>query len=544
MILSDLEGLGKWSKSLIKVKCDDCSIEKELKYKLYTSYGYSSGDWLCRKCKTKKNNLEKWGVENPFQLEEVKEKIKRTNLEKWGVENPSQNREINKKIKESISKLDKEEINNKRSKTVSIKYGVDNVSKLKEVKSKKIENSYKNWGVDLPIKNDDIKERIKKTNLEKWGKEYTFSSDLIKEKIKKTNLEKWNVENPSCNKEVIDKIKKSLLNTLHNKMKNDNNFLRIDNVNNILEKNCEHCKSDYKISYSLFYKRRETNTEICTVCNLIDKHQSGKEIKLYNLIKSLYDGEIIQNFKIGKQEIDIYLPGLSLGFELNGIYWHSDKFKSKNFHKEKSEFFLERGIRIIHIWEDDFDSKFNIIKSQIINLLGLSNKIWARKCIVKEVTDTNSIRVFLDNNHIQGYVNSNLKLGLYYNDELVSLMTFDHFEGRKKMNVNEWNLNRFCNKLEYSVVGGASKLLKYFIKNYDVKRIISYADRDWSKGDLYENLGFIKIGESKPDYKYLVNDKRVHKSNFKKSVTGISESKLDLNKVWDCGKIKFELFKK
>jgi hypothetical protein len=450
MILSNVEGLGKWSKSLIRVKCDECSIEKELKYKLYTSYGYSSGDWSCRKCKTKKNNLEKWGVENPFQLEEVKEKIKITNLEKWGVENPSQNREINKKIKESISKLDKEEINNKRSKTVSIKYGVDNVAKLKEVKNKKTENSYKNWGVDLPIKNVDIKERIKKTNLEKWGK------------------------------------------------------------------------------------------EICTKCNPIDKHQSGKEIKLYNLIKSLYNGKIIQNFKINKQEIDIYLPDLSLGFELNGIYWHSDKFKSKNFHKEKSEFFLEKGIRIIHIWEDDFDSKFNIIKSKIINLIGKSNKIWARKCHVRKVTDINLIREFLDNNHIQGRVNSNLKLGLYLGDELVSLMTFDHFEGRKRIPENQWNLNRFCNKLGHSVVGGASKLLKYFINNYNVQRIISYADRDWSSGDLYQKLGFNKVSESKPDYKYLVNDKRVHKSNFKKSITGLSESNLDIYKVWDCGKIKFE----
>jgi hypothetical protein len=488
MILSDLEGLGKWSKSLIKVKCDDCSIEKELKYKLYTSYGYSSGDWLCRKCKTKKNNLEKWGVENPFQLEEVKEKIKRTNLEKWGVENPSQNREINKKIKESISKLDKEEINNKRSKTVSIKYGVDNVSKLKEVKSKKIESYQETYG------NDHNKQS---------------------EAFRKENF----------------------------KIAKDPNYLRYEG-NGVSIFNCSEKNHEFHINIDNYLRRLKCKTILCTKCNPIDKHQSGKEIKLYNLIKSLYDGEIIQNFKIGKQEIDIYLPELSLGFELNGIYWHSDKFKSKNFHKEKSEFFLERGIRIIHIWEDDFDSKFNIIKSQIINLLGLSNKIWARKCIVKEVTDTNSIRVFLDNNHIQGYVNSNLKLGLYYNDELVSLMTFDHFEGRKRMNVNEWNLNRFCNKLEYSVVGGASKLLNYFIKNYDVKRIISYADRDWSKGDLYENLGFIKIGESKPDYKYLVNDKRVYKSNFKKSVTGISESKLDLNKVWDCGKIKFELFKK
>jgi hypothetical protein len=151
-------------------------------------------------------------------------------------------------------------------------------------------------------------------------------------------------------------------------------------------------------------------------------------------------------------------------------------------------------------------------------------------------------RSFLDENHIQGYANSNLKLGLYNDGELVAIMTFDHFEGRKKMNNNEWNLNRFCNKLNYSVIGGASKLFKYFVNNYDVNRIISYADLDWSRGNLYEKLGFKKISESNPDYKYLVNEKRVHKSNFKKSKTSISEINLDIPKVWDCGKIKFEKF--
>lgn len=80
-------------------------------------------------------------------------------------------------------------------------------------------------------------------------------------------------------------------------------------------------------------------------------------------------------------------------------------------------------------------------------------------------------------------------------------MTFDQFEGRKKMKDVEWNLNRFCNKVGHSVIGGASKLLKYFIKNYETKRIISYADRDWSIGSLYENIEFIKINESGPDYK-------------------------------------------
>lgn len=119
-------------------------------------------------------------------------------------------------------------------------------------------------------------------------------------------------------------------------------------------------------------------------------------------------------------------------------------------------------------------------------------------------------------------------------------MTFDKFEGRNKMQENEWNLNRFCNKSGISVVGGAGKLLSFFVKNYDVKRIISYAERSWSEGNLYHKLGFTLISDSKPDYKYILDGKRVHKSRFRKSRTNVSESKLNLLKIWDCGKIKFE----
>ena len=104
-----------------------------------------------------------------------------------------------------------------------------------------------------------------------------------------------------------------------------------------------------------------------------------------------------------------------------------------------------------------------------------------------------------------------------------------------------WNLSRFCNKINYSVIGGASKLLNFFIKNYDVSRIVSYADRDWSMGDLYFKLGFDLVSENNPDYKYIINDIRTHKSRFRKSKTGISESNLNLLKIWDCGKIKYEI---
>jgi hypothetical protein len=165
-----------------------------------------------------------------------------------------------------------------------------------------------------------------------------------------------------------------------------------------------------------------------------------------------------------------------------------------------------------------------------------------------EIKDSKVVSKFLNDNHIQGMVKSSLKIGLYHNDELVSVMTFDHFEGRNKMNLNDWNLNRFCNKINTNVIGGASKLLKYFIINYDVRRIISYADKDWSVGNLYYKLGFNKISESLPDYKYLVNRMRIHKSNYKKSKlnTNITESNQmrinGINKIYDCGKMKFELF--
>ena len=125
-------------------------------------------------------------------------------------------------------------------------------------------------------------------------------------------------------------------------------------------------------------------------------------------------------------------------------------------------------------------------------------------------------------------------------------MTFDHFEGRKRMEDGGYNLNRFCTKLNTNVIGGASKLLSHFIKNYNVKRIVSYADKDWSVGDLYYTLGFINVGGNGPDYKYIVDNKRVHKSRYKKSKlnTNLTESqemiKRNIQKIYDCGKMKFE----
>jgi very-short-patch-repair endonuclease len=410
-----------------------------------------------------------------------------TNLDKLGVKYPAQSEIVNDKYKNTMIK----------------RYGVDNSLKIDGVNEKAIKNS----------KSVGAKYKRKITNIERFGQ---------------------------------DNISKSNIFFKNTKIGNDNNFIKYLGNNNCLFKCDNSKKHNFEISTTNYHNRINERIKLCTICNPIGEQKSIKEKELFNYIKSIYSSKIIQSYR-DKYEIDIYLPELKIGIEFNGLYYHSNKFKDKNYHLDKTNYFKEKGIHIIHIWEDDYIIKLNLIKSQIKNWLNLTeNKIFARKCTIKEIDDIKVVKQFLNDNHIQGYVRSNLKLGLYFNEELISLMTFDHNEGRKKMQYNEWNLSRFCNKLNTNVVGGASKLLSYFIKKYDVKRVISYADKDWSQGNLYYTLGFKKINESKPDYKYIIDGVRVHKSRFRKSNlnTELTESQYmnekDIHKIWDCGKIKIE----
>ena len=537
--------------------------------------------------KTIKTNLEKFGFDSHMKCESVKNKIKETNLEKWGVEYALQNKDIREKIKET--NLDRYGVDHnfkslktklKIKETLLKNWGVDNPSKSEEIKDKKRKTSLKNWGVDSPSKSDEIKDKKRKTSLKNLGVEYPMQSSDVREKSKKTlmykfgvnhnskldfvkenmkinNLKNWGVEYTLQSKEIRDIIRETNLEkygfttAMSNykfrksnfKISNNLSYIRYDG-DKISTFSCD-IGHEFQISSSNYHSRIKSNLPLCTVCYPISNSQSIKEQELYKFISSVYDGEIVQSYR-DKLEIDIYLPELKLGFEFNGLYWHSEEYKDKNYHLDKTKYFNEKGIRIIHIWEDDWDYKCDIVKSQIRNWTGnTKNRIFARKCKVVEIKSSN----FLNENHIQGIDKSSLKLGLFFEEELVSTMTFDRFEGRKKMEDGGWNLSRFCNKLDTNVIGGASKLLKYFINKYNPSRIVSYADRDWSIGDLYYKLGFEKINDSLPDYKYLVDNKRIHKSNFKKSKIEYLGTESEyikshgIERVWDCGKIKFEIKK-
>jgi hypothetical protein len=261
--------------------------------------------------------------------------------------------------------------------------------------------------------------------------------------------------------------------------------------------------------------------------------------------------EINNNTLLDKKEIDIYIPSKKIAIEYNGLYWHSDKFKEKNYHLDKTEKCEQLGIRLIHIFEDELTHAPDIVKSKIIDILGLTpNKIFARKTIIKEVSNKESVK-FLTKNHLQGHSSASIRIGLFYNEELVSLMTFCKPK-KKNGGINVYELNRFANKLNTNIIGGASKILKYFIKTYNPIEIISFADKRWSIGNLYVKLGFVIVRINKPDYWYCKSTKRIHKSFFRKEklskkINIVGEfkewdvvSQLGYNRIWDCGKITFQ----
>lgn len=161
--------------------------------------------------------------------------------------------------------------------------------------------------------------------------------------------------------------------------------------------------------------------------------------------------------------------------------------------------------------------------------------------------DAKTANCFLEANHIQGSFQSKYRYGLYYNDELVSVMTF----GKSRFSDNEFELLRFCNKLYTNVIGGASKLFKYFLKDHpEITSIVSYADRCWSIGNLYEKLGFSRQSVSEPSYYYIVDGIRQNRMNFQKHklvAEGFNQNKTEhdimlerkIFRVYDCGTLKY-----
>ena len=277
---------------------------------------------------------------------------------------------------------------------------------------------------------------------------------------------------------------------------------------------------------------------------------SKPEIKLKDFIRSFYKGEIITNSKniIPPMELDIFVPTLNLAIEFNGGYWHSERFKDKNYHLHKYNLCKEKGIRLISIWEWEILKDRDKIENFIKNLILEKKKLFARKLEIKEV-DVNTQREFLDINHLQGYIPCTLALGLYKEDELVQLMTLRIKSKKDKL----FEIGRLATKTGYTVIGGTKRLFKHLLSLVDFEIIISYNNMDKFTGDTYKSLGMTYESTSIP-YGWIRNTEYLPRYQTQKSKLlkqgydkNLSESEImrseGFEKIYFTGVSKFVLKK-
>lgn len=459
------------------------------------------------KLKKKKTYQDKYGVDHIFQSSIMKDAY----MEKLGVDNPSKLKSVSDRISRShLSRSDEQisESNKKRVQTTQQKYKVDHVMQDAGVRNKLKETFNRIYNADNPMQSQQVKNKARESNR----------------------------------KNTINKLIEMGL-----------DFIRYDNDSLVLK--CDKCGNEYKIKQYLLYQRFvRYKVTPCTICNPIESSVSQLELEFLEFIKTLNIKNIITNTRlvIPILEIDVYLPDYNLAFEFNGLHWHSELFKDKNYHLDKKERCASKNINLIHIFEDDWKYRKEIVKSRIRNLLGMHNtRIYARHTIIKEIDPAQTDK-FLTENHTQGSIGSSVKIALYHNDKIVSMMIFG--KQRKALgqssNENVYELLRFCNEINTSIPGAASKLLKYFILKYKPKQIISYADRCWSNGNVYKKLGLKFVHNSPPNYWYIRNDYREHRFKYRKSELvkqGFDANKSEhdimiernIPRIYDCGSIKF-----
>ena len=482
------------------IKCPFCSNHKSIdRNKFFKTCG--SKDCVLKN--TQKTNTLKYGESNVSKVKFIRNKAESTMVEKYGVSNIMHNDEHKLKLKQTCIE----------------KFGTDNIFSSDEFKINLKNHNLEKHGVEHFSQSDEFKEKYKATIQNKYGVEHFSQSDEFKEKYKNTVQNKYNgLKHYS----QTDEFKTKYKNTMESKY-GSHSFAskHIENREFLTKEYIEEHFIKNKIvdlyEFMKFYNIQSKSTVYKKLLELnIDYNTSNQ---------SLYEQEIVEwllskNIKVEthvrsliKNEIDIYLPDHKVGIEFNGLYWHSfglnnvsDNQGNRSFqykrHLEKTEAFekLSSDHQLFHIFENEWvdQSKQDIWKSVILNKLGLyETKIFARKCVIKLV-DNHESNLFCYNNHIQGIRNSSINIGLYYNNELVSLMTFG-----KMPNKNDYELFRFCNKIDHIVIGAASKLLKYFELNYDYDNLISYANRRWSKGNLYNVLKFDLVNISKPN-KFII----------------------------------------
>lgn len=428
------------------------------------------------------------------------------------------------------------------------------------------QTTFDRYGTDNVLKLDNVREQIKRTNTERYGGIAPIHNQAIKQKIKITNLKRYGSENPQQNSDVRDKTSQTNkarygMETYAASLKDDITKDKISeysyNREWLYEQHHDQRKTltdignELGLSTSVVSKRfQQLDIPVCKVESPLTVSQEEIEFRQF-IIDWVGEDNVIINDKsvISPYELDVYVPSMKLAFEFNGIFWHSElSGRRRQYHANKTKMCNVQGIRLIQVWSNEWKHKRALVMSRIKNILGHSNRMYARKCEVRSI-DFTVAHNFLNLHHIQGGCSSSIQLGLFYSDVLFGVMTF----GRSRFNKNyEYELLRFANASNYTIVGGASKLFTHFIKTYNPMSIISFSDRRWNTGNLYNELKFEFLRTSSPNYFYFNRNgdtnRLLSRNKFQKHKLESILEEFDptlsewenmknngYDRIWDCG---------
>ena len=474
---------------------------------------------------------------------------KKKSIASSGSNNPNYGKKMSAKTKEQISKKTKGRtahnkgklMSNAQKELLSIKSKERNKI-WRETNSHPNTNNKHNNETKQKIKEARAKQVIKPESYKKGietkkSNGYDFAFFKGKKHTQKTK-EKISISSIEHNKKTSEE-------SIRNSKKRLNEFgYTLKHINGIIFTiQCNTCNTEFTRTKQ-YASESKITTNMCPKCYPISSSNAEREIADF---LAEYTTVFRSNRSmIAPLELDMFLPKENIAVEFNGLYWHSDIFKDKDYHINKTNMCKEKNIRLIHVFEDEWMQNSNIVKSRLLHAIGknTSSRVYARKCIVKEISSTDANK-FVNANHIQGTGRANVHIGLYYNNELISVMTFLNGDISKKL--IGWELNRFCNKLNTSVVGGASKMFKYFINTFQPTKIISFADMRWATlSPVYTKLGFKFEHLTTPNYWYIHNNEvnRIHRFKLRKpNGCNISEKELreseGYNRLYDCGSIKY-----
>ena len=497
--------------------------------------------------KTRKTNLERYGVERPSQSKKVQEKMEKTMMERYGVKHAAQLKEFLEKMQETTMKRygvknasSSPEVKEKRKQTFLERYGVDSVCRIEEFKEKNHEKmkqtNLERYGVEYPAQSKEIREYMKKTNMEKYGQEYTVRVPEFIEKSKQTNIDKYGVDNVFKSEEFREKAQETNIKKYGVRHASQSPEIQ----ERIKEANLE----KYGVEYFCQHER-------CNEANGFRISKVNKEFQEF-----LNESNIESELEFIQDNFGYDLKVGDTLIEINPWYTHNStvgpyfgekrrKPKAPNYHAEKTKFAREHGYNCIHIFDWDEWEK-------VRNLLQPKERIYARECEVKRI-DRKEADEFLGSYHLQGSTKQiQYAYGLLYEGDLVEVMTF----GKPRYNKNyEYELLRLCTAPKISVIGGASKLLKFFEEQVKPKSIISYCDLSKFNGEVYEKLGF-ELKEQTAPAKHWYNFKtkrhitdnllrqrgfdQLHGANFGKGTSNEELMKAEgYVEIYDCGQLVF-----